>query len=231
VTTEKADSDNFTHEAIQEKDESTIKSDEVIDAPITQKEHKLGFFEKLLAVWVVLCMGMGILLSIYLPKFGETLNNWNLFETWRGGIGINIPIGICLFFMMYPAMLNLQFNEVKKLGRNPLPIVLTLISNWIIAPLVAAGLAYLILPGNPDLIIAVILLGSSPCTAMVLVWGSLAKGNQEQNVINTSINTVSIMFLYVPIVSLLAGIGSLSIDIIHHCKHLYWRAINSRTFK
>ncbi len=179
---------------------------------VAVEEHKLGFFEKLLAVWVALCMGIGILLSVYLPQFGETLSNWNLFESWRGGIGINIPIGICLFFMMYPAMLNLQFKEVKKLGKNPLPIIIALFSNWIIAPLVAAGLAYLILPGNPDLIIAVILLGSSPCTAMVLVWGSLAKGNLEQNVINTSINTVSIMFLYVPIVSLLIGIGSLSID-------------------
>ena len=183
------------------------------DSPtIEQEDRKLGFFEKFLALWVVLCMGIGILLSRYVPIIGETLNNLNLLETWRDGIGINIPIGICLFFMMYPAMLNLQFKEVKKLGKNPLPIIIALVSNWIIAPLVAAGLAYLILPGYPDLIIAVILLGSSPCTAMVLVWGSLANGNQEQNVINTSINTVSIMFLFVPIVSLLAGIGSLTID-------------------
>ena len=183
------------------------------DSPnIEQEERKLGFFEKFLALWVVLCMGIGILLSRYAPIFGESLNNLNLFEAWRGGIGINIPIGICLFFMMYPAMLNLQFAEVKKLGKNPLPIIIALVSNWIIAPLVAAGLAYLILPDYPDLIIAVILLGSSPCTAMVLVWGSLANGNQEQNVINTSINTISIMFLFVPIVSLLAGIGSLTID-------------------
>ncbi|MHA1532985.1 MAG: arsenic resistance protein [Candidatus Heimdallarchaeota archaeon] len=183
------------------------------DSPtIEQEERKLGFFEKFLALWVVLCMGIGILLSRYVPIIGETLNNLNLLEAWRDGIGINIPIGICLFFMMYPAMLNLQFKEVKKLGKNPLPIIIALVSNWIIAPLVAAGLAYLILPGYPDLIIAVILLGSSPCTAMVLVWGSLANGNQEQNVINTSINTVSIMFLFVPIVSLLAGIGNLTID-------------------
>ncbi len=108
---------------------------------IEQEERKLGFFEKFLALWVVLCMGIGILLSRYVPIIGETLNNWNLFESWRGGIGINIPIGICLFFMMYPAMLNLQFKEVKKLGRNPLPIIITLFSNWILAPLVAAGLA------------------------------------------------------------------------------------------
>jgi ACR3 family arsenite transporter len=193
-------------------DISEVKSEQIMEPSVAQKEHKLGFFEKFLALWIVICMGIGILLSRYLPIIGETLNNWNLFENWRGGIGINIPIGVCLFFMMYPAMLNLQLKEIKKLGKNPLPIIITLVSNWIIAPLVAAGLAYLFLGGNPDLIIAVILLGSSPCTAMVLVWGSLAKGNQEQNVINTSINTITIMFLFVPIVSLLTGIGDLSID-------------------
>lgn len=59
---------------------------------------------------------------------------------------------------------------------------------------------------------AIILLGSSPCTAMVLVWGKLADGNQEQNVITTSINTITIMFLYVPVVSLLTGIQDIQID-------------------
>ncbi|HUT80186.1 MAG TPA: arsenic resistance protein [Candidatus Bathyarchaeia archaeon] len=184
---------------------------EILEQPV-KKESKLKFFEKFLAIWVVICMGVGILFSRVWPAFGAALNSVNIFDNWRGGMGINIPIGICLFFMMYPAMLNLQFKEVKKLRKNPLPIILTLVSNWIIAPLVAAGLAYLILPGYDDLIIAVILLGSSPCTAMVLVWGSLAEGNQEQNVINTSINTITIMFLFVPIVALLTGISNLSID-------------------
>ncbi len=207
MNTEEAGSNEINVELEQEE-----TAPEQTEVALENEEHKLGFFEKLLAVWVALCMGLGILLSHFAPQFGTALNSLNLFEGWRGGIGINIPIGICLFFMMYPAMLNLKFKEVKKIGKNPVPIILTLVSNWIIAPLVAAGLAYLFLPGQPDLIIAVILLGSSPCTAMVLVWGAMAKGNQEQNVINTSINTVSIMFLYVPIVSLLTGIGNLSID-------------------
>ena len=113
---------------------------------------------------------------------------------------------------MYPAMLNLQLSELKKLSDNPKPIIITLFSNWVIAPLVAAGLAYLFLQGNEQLLIAVILLGSSPCTAMVLVWGRLADGNQEQNVVNTSLNTITIMVLYVPIVSLLTGIQNIPID-------------------
>ncbi len=162
-------------------------------------------FEKYLALWVALCMIIGVVLSQTVPGISEAIDSWQI-------RGISIPIGICLFLMMYPAMLNLQVSELKKLKSNPKPIVMTLFSNWVIAPLVAAGLAYLFLRGNEQLIVAVILLGSSPCTAMVLVWGKLAEGNQEQNVINTSLNTITIMVLYVPIVSLLTGIQNVPID-------------------
>ena len=162
-------------------------------------------FEKYLALWVALCMLVGVVLSQTVPGISEAIDSWQV-------RGISIPIGICLFLMMYPAMLNLQLSELKKLSDNPKPIIITLFSNWVIAPLVAAGLAYLFLQGNEQLLIAVILLGSSPCTAMVLVWGRLADGNQEQNVVNTSLNTITIMVLYVPIVSLLTGIQDIPID-------------------
>ena len=162
-------------------------------------------FEKYLAVWVALCMVIGVVLSQTVPGISEAIDSWQI-------QGMSIPIGICLFLMMYPAMLNLQMSELKKLRDNPKPILLSLFSNWVVAPLVAAGLAYLFLIGHDQLIVAVILLGSSPCTAMVLVWGKLAEGNQEQNVVNTSLNTISIMVLYVPLVSLLTGIQNIPID-------------------
>jgi arsenite transporter len=162
-------------------------------------------FEKYLALWVALCMGLGLLLSQTIPGIGQLIDSWKI-------RGISIPIGICLFLMMYPALLNLQISELKNLGRNPKPIILTLISNWIVAPIIAAVLAALFLKGQEQLTVAVILLGSSPCTAMVLVWGKLADANQEQNVIVTSLNTLTIMVLYVPIVSLITGIQSIPID-------------------
>ena len=162
-------------------------------------------FEKYLALWVALCMVFGIVLSQTVPGISETIDSWQI-------RGMSIPIGICLFLMMYPAMLNLQVSELKKLKNNPKPIIMTLFSNWVIAPLVAAGLAYLFLRENPQLIVAVILLGSSPCTAMVLVWGKLAEGNQEQNVVNTSLNTITIIVLYVPVVSVLTGIQNIPIN-------------------
>jgi ACR3 family arsenite transporter len=169
------------------------------------EEKALSTFEKYLAIWVALCMVIGLILSQTIPGLSQALNNWQI-------RGISVPIGICLFLMMYPALLNLQLDELRKLMRNPKPIFLTIISNWVVAPLVTVILARIFLTGYDQLIVSLILLGSSPCTAMVLVWGSLAKGNQEQNVINTTLNTITIMILYAPIVSVLTGIQNIPID-------------------
>ena len=172
---------------------------------IEEGSKGISFFEKYLPIWVALCMFIGVIFSQVIPGISEAINSWQI-------QGISIPIGICLFLMMYPAMLNLQASELKKLRKNPKPIILTILSNWVIAPIVGLVMVNLFLIGNEQLIVAVILLSSSPCTAMVLVWGYMAKGNQEQNVVNTSLNTITIIFLYVPIVTLLTGIQNIPID-------------------
>ena len=174
-----------------------------------QKSRKINYFEKLLPIWVAICIIIGIALSQFIPQISQAINSLQIG-------GISIPIGICLFLMMYPAMLNLQASELKKLGKNPKPIILTLVSNWLIAPFVGLAMANIFLPGDSEtmqqLTVAIILLSSSPCTAMVLVWGWMAKGNQEQNVVNTSLNTITIIFGYVGMVSLLTGIKNIPID-------------------
>lgn len=185
-------------------------SEKQTDLPVEEEDGKgLGFFEKLLPLWIVICIAVGIVLSITVPAISPVINFLSvpLFTS-----ELSIPIAICLILMMYPAMLNVQGSEMKKLRRNPLPIILTLVSNWIVAPIVGATLAALFLPGSPQLRVAVILLASSPCTAMVLVWGFLAKGNQEQNVITTSINTVTIIFGYALLVFFLTGIQRIWVD-------------------
>ena len=170
-----------------------------------EEGRTISFFEKFLTLWVALCILIGIIISQVIPVISDAFNALQIG-------GISVPIGICLFLMMYPAMLNLQTSELKKLGKNPKPIILTLISNWIVAPFIGLLMARIFLPGHDDLILAIILLSSSPCTAMVLVWGWMAKGNQEQNVVNTSLNTITIIFLYVPMVTLLTGIQNIPLD-------------------
>ncbi|TXT65727.1 MAG: conserved membrane protein of unknown function [Promethearchaeota archaeon] len=175
-----------------------------IEEELKEREKKLGYFEKFLPAWVALCIFIGILLSQVVSGIGEFI------ESIKIG-GISIPIGICLFLMMYPAMLNFQYSELKQIGRDPKPVIATLVSNWLIAPFVGLAMANIFLV-DQQLIVAIILLSSSPCTAMVLVWGWMAKGNQEQNVLTTSINTITIIIGYVPMVSLLTGIQNIPID-------------------
>ena len=190
----------------EEFEEEIIENVEIKE----QRSRKINYFEKFLPVWVALCIFIGIALSQFIPQISKIINSLQIG-------GISIPIGICLFLMMYPAMLNLQASELKKLGRNPKPIILTLISNWLVAPFVGLAMANTFLPGNSEtmrqLTVAIILLSSSPCTAMVLVWGWMAKGNQEQNVVNTSLNTITIIFGYVGMVSLLTGLKNIPINI------------------
>ena len=178
-----------------------------------EEGQTISFFERYLTVWVALCIGIGIVFSQVIPGISKAINAFNIGQ-------ISIPIGICLFLMMYPAMLNIQGSELRKLGKDPKPIILTIISNWLVAPFIGLLMVNLFLQGNTlisvedriQLSVAVILLSSSPCTAMVLVWGWMAKGNQEQNVINTSLNTITIIFGYVPMVTLLTGLQNIQVD-------------------
>ena len=183
-------------------------SEDIIEKSSIQEakgDKGLGFFEKYLTIWVALCIFLGILLSQIVPGISEAIDSWKVGQ-------ISVPIGICLFLMMYPAMLNLQASELKKLKRDPKPIILTIVSNWLVAPFVGLLMARIFLHGYEQLIVAVILLSSSPCTAMVLVWGWMAKGNQEQNVLNTSLNTITIIFFYSALVAFLTGIQNIAID-------------------
>jgi ACR3 family arsenite transporter len=129
--------------------------------------RSISFFERYLTIWVALCIGAGILISRVIPGISQAFNALNIGQ-------ISIPIGICLFLMMYPAMLNLQLSELKKLGKNPKPILLTILSNWLVAPLIGLLMVRLFLQGNEQLSVAVILLSSSPCT-----WSSSGVGWQK----------------------------------------------------
>ncbi|MBU1243624.1 ACR3 family arsenite efflux transporter [Myxococcota bacterium] len=101
-------------------------------ACITKKPSGIGFFEKYLTVWVLLCIGAGILLGKIAPAFALTLDRLSI--DVGGAPVISIPIAICLFFMMYPIMVKIDFGEVVKAGRSAKPVGLTLFINWAVKP-------------------------------------------------------------------------------------------------
>ena len=56
-----------------------------------------------------------------------------------------------------------------------------------------------------------ILLGIAPCTAMVLVWGYLAKGNDAHTLVMVAINSLAMLLLYGPLGGFLLGVGRLPV--------------------
>lgn len=167
-------------------------------------EKKLGVFEKYLTLWIAICIVVGLLLGRFLPSFGQHLDSLKFAQ-------LSIPIGVCLFFMMYPTVVGIAFGDVKKAVRKPKPLLLTIIANWVIAPPIMTLYANLILQGNPQYIAGVILLGMSPCTAMVMWWIMLAKGDLAQGLVNTTINALLMVGLYAPQSAFYLGVSGIPV--------------------
>lgn len=215
----------------------------------------LNIFEKYLTVWVILCIVGGIVLGKFAPGFARSLDGMSIFI--GGAPVVSIPIAVCLFFMMYPIMVKIDFAEVLRAGKSIKPVGLTLVINWAIKPFTMYAIAVFFLgtvfygwigpeamdlvkmPFGMDLPVGAkygvgtvvlengikmlqvplwrsylagcILLGIAPCTAMVLVWGYLAKGNGGHTLVMVAINSLTMLFLYGPLGGFLLGVGRLPV--------------------
>ncbi len=226
------------------------------DACITKTPKGLGVFEKYLSIWVILCIGAGIALGRFAPHLANSLDAMAVYVD--GAPVVSIPIAICLFLMMYPIMVKIDFAEIIRAGRNVKPVALTLLVNWCVKPFTMYGISLLFLGtlfygfigpeavdhvkmplGMHDLPVGAthgagtvvihegakmlqvplwrsylagcILLGIAPCTAMVLVWGYLARGNDGLTLVMVAINSLTMLFLYGPLGGFLLGVGSLPV--------------------
>jgi arsenite transporter len=184
---------------------------------------QLSFFEKYLTLWVALCIVAGIALGKLFPGVAQSLDAMSIYN-------VSIPIAICLFFMMYPIMVKIDFSQAKKAARSPKPVLLTLVINWLVKPFTMVAfsqffLGWLFLPllSQTELIRGVevtlansyiagaILLGIAPCTAMVLMWGYLSYSNQGHTLVMVAVNSLAMLFLYAPLGKWLLSANNLSV--------------------
>jgi ACR3 family arsenite transporter len=195
----------------------------------TEPLKQLNVFEKYLTLWVVLCILGGIVLGKVAPGVAQTLDGMAIYV--NGAPVVSIPIAIALFFMMYPIMVKIDFAEVLRAGKSPKPVLLTLIVNWGIKPFTMFAIAtfflgYLfrdMLPGTEILkdgtevelwrsyISGAILLGIAPCTAMVLMWGYLSRGNQGHTLVMVAINSLTMLVLYGLLGGWLLGVNEMPV--------------------
>ena len=221
----------------------------------TVDKKAMGIFERYLTVWVLLCIAVGIVLGKFAPGFARGLDGMAIYVN-KAPV-VSIPIAICLFFMMYPIMVKIDFAEVLKAGKSIKPVLLTLFINWVIKPFTmyaislfflgtlfygfigpeaidhikmplgqelsvgdvygegtvveVEGVKMLEVPLWRSYLAGCILLGIAPCTAMVLVWGSLAKGNDGHTLVMVAINSLAMLFLYGPLGGFLLGVSKLPV--------------------
>lgn len=88
---------------------------------------RLSLFQRYLTLWVILCIMAGILMGRLFPEVATTLDRLSFHQ-------VSIPIALCLFFMMYPIMVKIDFTQIDRAFRTPKPVLLTLIINWGIKP-------------------------------------------------------------------------------------------------
>lgn len=176
-----------------------------------QAGGKLSVFERYLTLWVFLCIIAGIALGKVFPGVAVALDSMSFYQ-------VSIPIAICLFFMMYPIMVKIDFTQAANAVRAPKPVLLTLVVNWLIKPFTMVAFAQFFLGwlfrplivgteviNNETISIAnsyiagTILLGIAPCTAMVLMWGYLSFSNQGHTLVMVAINSLAMLFLYAPL--------------------------------
>ena len=200
-----------------------MNPDRQIKAKAVKAGSQLSFFEKYLTVWVALCIIVGIALGKLFPGVARSLDNLSVYN-------VSIPIAICLFFMMYPIMVKIDFSQAKKAAKSPKPVLLTLVINWLVKPFTMVVFAQFFLGwlfqpflSQTELIRGVevslansyiagtILLGIAPCTAMVLMWGYLSYSNQGHTLVMVAVNSLAMLFLYAPLGKWLLSANNLSV--------------------
>lgn len=179
-----------------------------------QSSPTIGFFEKYLTAWVILCIAAGIAIGKLAGSSMQVIADLEINT-------VNIPVAMLIWLMIYPMMVQVDFDSVRSIGPQLKGLGLTVVVNWLIKPFTMTFFAWIFFSKlytawiTPELaheyIAGAILLGAAPCTAMVLVWSYLSGGDPNYTLVQVSVNDLILLVLFVPIVQLLLGITGIVI--------------------
>lgn len=190
------------------------------------QQKGLGIFEKYLTLWVILCIIAGLLLGSTFPQLSVLLAQLEVFQ-------VSIPIAICLFFMIYSVMVQINFRKVVEVSKAPKAVGISSFINWGIKPFSKAFLAWLFMKvlfvpfiataDATQYTAGLVLLGVAPCTAMVFMWVYLARGNQGLNLVMVAVDSILMVFLFAPLAGLLLGVTAIPVpmDVIAFSVSIY----------
>jgi len=170
----------------------------------------MGLFERGLTIWVALAIIAGVGLGLALPGVFAAVAALEFAQ-------VNLVVGVLIWVMIYPMMVQVDFGAVRDVGRRPRGLVLTLVVNWLIKPFTMAALGWLFFrvvwadlvdPQTAgEYIAGMILLGVAPCTAMVFVWSQLVKGDPAYTLVQVGVNDLVMIVAFAPIAAFLLGVS------------------------
>jgi ACR3 family arsenite transporter len=177
---------------------------------VEQKKASIGFFEKYLSVWVIICIVIGVAIGRFLPAVPNFLSKLEYAH-------VSIPVAILIWLMIYPMMLKVDFTSIVNATKKPKGLTVTTVTNWLIKPFTMYAIAFFffkVVFANfiPEVLASeylagAVLLGAAPCTAMVFVWSHLCRGDAGYTLVQVAVNDIIILFAFTPIVALLLGIS------------------------
>ena len=174
----------------------------------------MGFFERYLSLWVLLCIVAGILLGQWFPAVFQALGRMEYAQ-------VNLPVGLLIWVMIIPMLMKIDFASIHEVKNQKASIGITLFVNWAIKPFTMAALGWLFirhvfapyLPADQldSYIAGLILLGAAPCTTMVFVWSNLCRGDPIFTVSQVALNDLVMVVAFAPIVAFLLGVSAIPI--------------------
>ncbi len=150
------------------------------EAPVAAR---LSTLDRLLPVWILVAMALGLLLGRVVPGLGGALSAVTV-------DGISLPIAVGLLVMMYPVLAKVRYDRLDTVTADRPLLIASLLLNWVIGPAVMFALAWLLLADLPEYRTGLIIVGLARCIAMVIIWNDLACGDREAAAVLVALNSM-----------------------------------------